>query len=125
MRQFIIKILKKLLLAVDKKISFSYNENIASASQDEKINIDYELASINNIKEIHKEWMKQKINFNLTDFYNLYGEWVLRDMYSIINEYYISELARHIYEWNNEELVKLKYLQIILIDFKNMLNDNN
>ncbi len=61
---------------------------------------------------------------NLNDFIDARWHIVVRELYTIMNDYYNSKLSALIVEWNDQEIAKLKYLKIILLDIKDTLNNN-
>jgi len=62
---------------------------------------------------------------DLSDFVEARGNEALKEIYVIINNFYVSRLSDLIAEGNDEEISKLKYLQILTVDIKNTLNTNS
>jgi len=61
----------------------------------------------------------------LSNFVEARGQETLKEIYVIINNFYIWKLNSLIVEGNDIEISKLKYLQVLLLDMKDTLNTNS
>ena len=121
MRRIIVKFAKFLLNSFDKNSENDYNVSDTVINQENQDNIEN---ASEDVRKIVTDWLKYENEFSINDFYEMYWYSALKGMYNIINEYYISELSKHIYEWNEVELAKLKHIQIILNDFLKILKED-
>ena len=79
----------------------------------------------NLMKEILEDYSKKENKIFLIDFIEARWHKPLKELYDIINDYYNSKLSELIVEWDGEEISKLKYLQVILFEIKDTLNNNS
>ena len=63
-------------------------------------------------------------DIDLQTFIEARSYWALKELYTIINSFYNSKLSEMITEWNDNEISKLKYLHILLMEMKDTLINN-
>lgn len=128
MRQFIINILVKLLKSVDKDFTNKYNPDYDNKdNKDNNINVNVDsLINSADYKVIQSMLSELSHNHNkitINDFIDKHWKQITKEMYLILNDYYISELTNQLYLWNYEEITKLKYLQSVIVTIKTLLDN--
>jgi len=74
--------------------------------------------------EIINDYSERTTESYLDDFIEANWYRTTKELYNIINSFYNSKLSELIMEWNDEEIWKLKYLLVLLIDLKSNLINN-
>ena len=97
-----------MILSLDKLYSKYYDKDKSNLMQ--SILQDYS----DKTKEIWIEYFRET-----------YWSPATRGMYDVLNDFYNTKLSELILEWNAEEISKLKYINLILIDLKYILNNKN
>lgn len=75
--------------------------------------------------EILQDYSNKKQEIWIEDFKETYWIWATKGMYNVLNDFYNTKLSTLIVEWDANEISKLKYINLILIDLKYILNNNN
>ena len=75
--------------------------------------------------QIVNDYSERKFELYLQDFIDANDKKVVQGLYDVLNWYYNSKLSNLLVEWNNEEIWKLKYLLIVILDIKDTLNNNS
>lgn len=109
MRQIILRIIKRLILSLDRLFNYLYVEN----KNNQKLNI-----------ELLNDYSNKENTINFGDFIQAHWKQAVRELYIILNDYYNNKLSELIAEWNAKEISKLKYLHLILLNIKSILNNN-
>lgn len=65
---------------------------------------------------------KNDIEILLNNFIDKHWQWALKDFAKLLREIYNIKLSENIYEWDNQEISKLKYLLIAIVDIEDNLD---